>query len=368
MPTREGFKTVEEILGNYGERLRSLETHNHDVESTNTTTFIGAGGSGDCVMVAASNAPDFIKADAAFVCDGTRDDIEINAALGLFDPIGSVFGKVCLSPGDFFFTSGSFPVNLSKPGLTLQGAGRSGVSSGATRFRVASVDSGYIIRVTAPHVSIRDFTLVSNQVGGAHKGILVDAGGDYVSIEGVEFLPNIHVGLHLSSSTAARVQNCWFLDCGKAGAGGSIDMNNPTYPLIDHCWFLNSTNTGTPFGVNLLSSFGQLDHCQFQGIPAIAVPLGGSNNKISDCIFVDCGRKTHNTYDVINANPAFGTTGPHKISDCLVRTSHANKHRYVVNAGTSTDVLISDNDFRAPTHGTACINSSGSTIDRDNDC
>ena len=52
------------------------------------------------VFVAASNAPAFLKAGADFICDGTADDVQINAAVALL--AAGDGGKVFLSPGEFY--------------------------------------------------------------------------------------------------------------------------------------------------------------------------------------------------------------------------------------------------------------------------
>lgn len=69
------------------------------------------------LLVAASNAPEWTRDVADFVCDGTADDVEIQAALDAL-PLGG--GKVELSAGTFTLAS---QVARAIANVTIQGAG-----------------------------------------------------------------------------------------------------------------------------------------------------------------------------------------------------------------------------------------------------
>ena len=72
------------------------------------------------IFVAAVDAPDILKQVAHFVCDGTDDQVEINAALAM---LGTVGGQVQLSAGTF---QCSGPVQM-RPRTALVGQGRATV-------------------------------------------------------------------------------------------------------------------------------------------------------------------------------------------------------------------------------------------------
>src|SRR3990167_561208 len=61
---------------------------------------------GPNLIVAASNASGIAKATATYLCDGTADDVEINAAIAAL-PAGG--GKVVLSEGTFTVTAAITP-------------------------------------------------------------------------------------------------------------------------------------------------------------------------------------------------------------------------------------------------------------------
>ena len=71
-------------------------------------------------MVAASNAPAHVKAQADYVCDGTADDVEIQAAIDALHPAPFGSGKVQLSEGQFNLAA---PVQIKSPATTLMGVG-----------------------------------------------------------------------------------------------------------------------------------------------------------------------------------------------------------------------------------------------------
>jgi len=66
--------------------------------------------------IAASNAPDVIKAQADYICDGTADEVQIQAAI---DDLPYTGGKIHLSVGDFSISSTITPAY----GLVLEGEG-----------------------------------------------------------------------------------------------------------------------------------------------------------------------------------------------------------------------------------------------------
>jgi hypothetical protein len=71
-------------------------------------------------LVAAADAPTISKEAADYICDGTDDNIQIQAAL---DALPAVGGIVYLSPGTF--TKGNIAINIAA-GKQLKGSSRSG--------------------------------------------------------------------------------------------------------------------------------------------------------------------------------------------------------------------------------------------------
>lgn len=89
------------------------------------------------IFVAASDAPDVVKASADIVCDGTADQAEINAAFTASHLAGSTqgFGAVELSAGTFYLTG---PVLIPGRGAALYGQGIK------TELRIDTTQSTFI--------------------------------------------------------------------------------------------------------------------------------------------------------------------------------------------------------------------------------
>ncbi len=105
-------------------------------------------------LVAASNARDEIKAVADYVCDGTADQVEINAAWTAIQNLNIGGGRVVLSAGRFT-ASDKITVNpdQTEPGVMV-GAGR-----GATVIRMAGGSDTSAVRVRAGS-TVRDFSIL----------------------------------------------------------------------------------------------------------------------------------------------------------------------------------------------------------------
>lgn len=102
--------------------------------------------------VAASNAPTAVKtavsAAGGAVCDGTADQVEINAAL-------TTYKNVVLTEGDFNITASIVPPR----GRSLRGAG-----ADATRIYAQSGLTGSLISITVDHVSVYQLGLNGNAI------------------------------------------------------------------------------------------------------------------------------------------------------------------------------------------------------------
>ncbi len=128
-------------------------------------------GQRDCLLIAASNAPASLKATADYVCDGTSDQVEINAALtsaAYTDNGGLNWAKVQLSGGTFSISS---PIQM-QTGTWLCGSGHLTIleSSGA------GMNGRGVIELKDKDVflsSVSNLTLEGNYAaGGASHGII----------------------------------------------------------------------------------------------------------------------------------------------------------------------------------------------------
>jgi hypothetical protein len=87
------------------------------VKETNSL-FVQGKANADAIIVAAADAPDYIRQNADYQCDGVDDQVEIMAAIASLPTVG---GTVQLSTGTFFYSDTIKLVN--RKNLTLCGVG-----------------------------------------------------------------------------------------------------------------------------------------------------------------------------------------------------------------------------------------------------
>ncbi|MQB01654.1 MAG: hypothetical protein GEU78_15420 [Actinobacteria bacterium] len=120
----------------------------------------GEAATGRCAtyVVAAATAPDHVKAQADFICDGVDDQVEIQAAM---DALSAGGGNIKLTEGAFELTDSI----IVDPNSALIGAGID-----ATTMNYSGSSNGIKVRSTSSDtqsVVLRGFALVGT-VGGSH--------------------------------------------------------------------------------------------------------------------------------------------------------------------------------------------------------
>ena len=209
---REGAGVTEEAAATLRQRDRDLED------------FLATLGGGGAFFVAASDASATSRAVAHYICDGTNDEEEINAAIADCFAIAiaagySAYGnrqpsgRVLLSEGTFHIGgdgivytgdySSSAPANL-----TLQGQGMA--ATVVKHATAAGVYYKFGIQISGSSVTCRDFTLDTTGVARGGYGFLsygqsthvrnmrfrglgydgVRLDGAYSLVEGCEFHPS----------------------------------------------------------------------------------------------------------------------------------------------------------------------------------
>jgi len=177
-------------------------------------TPVAGGGIGGMatITIAASNASEFSKSKADFVCSGTDDHQVIQAAFDLLDSgTGGLFiggGTVWLSEGNFFCDFGVLrlsDVTASSP-LQLRGLGRGTIleMSGGT---------GSAIEVNATDCAVADLTIDGNDINGV-TGINMTALGGRCLISGVKItrLGTGDAAIRLGLGDDNMITNCQILD------------------------------------------------------------------------------------------------------------------------------------------------------------
>jgi len=149
------------------------------------------------LVVAASNASPRSKLGADYVCDGTADEVEINAAIAAL-PAGG--GKVVLSEGTFTLAARiNFP---AIDNIVLEGAGREATT--ITAVNASAIDSTMVRISGRSNCSVRHLTIDGNK---ANQAILLC--GLYLEncnncdVEDVSIIDTTHIGLYIDSTSSA---------------------------------------------------------------------------------------------------------------------------------------------------------------------
>jgi hypothetical protein len=128
-------------------------------QSTGDVTITATGGGGATIeyMVASSTAPASTQALADYVCDGTADDVQINAALTALASASSTGGRVTLSEGTFNISASI----VMKDYQILCGQGY-----GTILKAIASFNSDVITTVQTSDTSRRGLQVLSLKIDG----------------------------------------------------------------------------------------------------------------------------------------------------------------------------------------------------------
>jgi len=220
--------------GNWGTLLNSFlqVTHNND------GTLKGTG----IILVAASDAPDVIKNTANYICDGTADDVEIQAAITATPTAG---GNIVLSPGTFNISA---RVDFgSHTDLAFTGQGWSSILklTANTDTQVLGSSAG------CKRITIKNLTIDGNRsnqaAGTTRQGIrFVSAVAQDIWIDHVYIHDTYNHGISLSC-IKVNISNCLLDSCGigpTPGDGGIILNSTSDSCIISGCEIRNSGADG----------------------------------------------------------------------------------------------------------------------------
>lgn len=190
------------------------------------------------VMVAASNASKVSRSMASYLCDGTNDEVEINAAI---NSVAATGGRVVLSEG-LFKTLDRIIVPVDKH-FFFEGMGM-GITTimGQTGF-VAS--KGLLETAGGGHITVADLTLAAKANGAVDAAAYafhpLQAGADTIHLVRIEAKNASSHGLYLDRTASWGV----VLDClvHDNGARGIHCAGEGTWDLIG-CTIRNNVGDG----------------------------------------------------------------------------------------------------------------------------
>jgi len=257
-------------------------------------------------VVAASNAPARIKKLADYVCDGTADEVEINAAITALPTVG---GHIVLTPGLFNVAA---TVSIQRSYVTLEGMGCAGDVTGsgtdnATTLRWKGADNtGPVVDIQSPGtstqlkgVSLIGFTVQCSSGTGnlASVGISVKNVGcgrfhhlEIRNAQSAAFATNSKA----VSSGAKGVFYCNFKDifirnAEATGANGDgfvldgVDNAGNTYAnTFDNCFVIHANGVGWRLKNCDTNTFINCTGNRLSGT-GLSLELGGSNTAGLNC-------------------------------------------------------------------------------------
>lgn len=264
-----------------------------------TITANATVGADAVLVVAASDAPAGIKTNADYVCDGTNDEVEINAAIASLPTKG---GKVTLSEGTFNIASS---ILIQNDNVTIIGAG-AGQRDGATQngagtklLASSGIANAVVLVQRAANnrpvygVLLRDFVVDGALLGTAVDGIMFRSNRGHVD----------HVHVHRCTGNGIRLKGyssphwdtydthvnfCQVGDCQAAGV--FFDTDSPDCHLMGCVLYNNNDN------VVIVSASEQITACHFYNAARYNIFFdgGGSRTKIVNCKIEGAGQHAIN--------------------------------------------------------------------------
>ena len=211
--------------GNWGNILNTFLEISHNSDGTLKST-------GGALLVAATGASSAVKAVTSYVCDGTADDVEIQAAISALPSAG---GKIILSEGTFTISTAiEVPSNV-----TIIGAGSATILN-----RTATGNILNIIGTSGSHKS---------------KVLIADLKITGPSIVGTQVTG---VGLYIDYSDHCLIQNIEISGFGALGDDAGLQIRRSTTITVAKSIFHDNKN-GICTGQSTSTSFPEADRCTF---------------------------------------------------------------------------------------------------------
>lgn len=246
---------------------KAAANHTHKIQQT-ATAVVGSSASG------------YTANDVDYLCDGTADQEQINAAINALPSNG---GKVVLLEGTYNLSG---QINIAKSSVTFEGMGRS------TTLKTASGISGQMIRLgnsASSHIyncAIRYIRFDLNNLSSV-RGICVYK-SDYNDIYGCVFVNGKSDGIYSDEGIYNRFFNNHFE---KIVAGVTLDWAT-AYCSVENNIFLECT-TGVVNGANLSQDRNIISTNRFNNDECAIWIKGGRANLMYNNVCYECAIGIH---------------------------------------------------------------------------
>lgn len=218
--------------------------------STELNDYIGGMRGAGSIVVAASNAPDKWKVNADYLCDGTADDVEVQAAV----TAAAGTNRVVLSPGSFVFSGGVT--------LTSRSADVGGASAGSTSVQCAASQTAFMISPSAASIYqkpyLHDMTITGTgaaQPTNSTTGITCTGGTSSAILERIR-LYRLAIGVDLNGAqfwtcndvTSQESYVGWRVTQDSSAGGGNNNSFRNCHTQGDFVSWMVYPNSIYPFG------------------------------------------------------------------------------------------------------------------------
>lgn len=287
-------------------------------------------------LVASSTAPADVISLADYVCDGTADQVQIQAAIDAAIAAGG--GTVLLSGGTFNISAG---ISWAAHDINLRGQGQGATiitnSTGSANFDMITVGNRQSDGVMRNFNSVSDMTVTHAGGASTNACIKVDGGGRSSFIKNVQTNEG-GIGIHFMDLDRYSIQNvditnvrgtAMLLQVGAEGTFGKVRIEDSSMNLSDassicvrfdttgstnpfdvvsfkNCLFFSTANTASTIGAqfNLGGVDIHFDNCQFESPSLAHVELNDETRvKFTTCSFIQNGTlATTSGFRLVNDN------------------------------------------------------------------
>lgn len=289
------------------------------------------------IVVAASDAPSTQLQRADVYCDGTSDEVQINAAFKLIGALSNQYGSVELTAGSFNTLA---PILIPSRGCSLRGAGMNtrikastsfvdgGSGTGTALIKLGTAAEAY----NATGVQISDMHLDANSksVAGIYfdqtSATAMNAASNVTYGEPTTYsnsdsyhrftdllITNCTYGVRLVATGSNYIGNVRVYNVATTGFSTASCQDNH----FDACYVANDTGSGTTYGFDIgtSSQLSYLSNCEvrdFQNTGAV-----GFNIQSARCRLMGCSVR-----DTVTGYTMTGAEG--QMTGCRYETSAFN--------------------------------------------
>ena len=289
-----------------------------------------------CRFVVGTSTAGWTEADCDYLCDGTADDVEINAAIQALPATG---GEIVILDGTYHITA---TIRMNKDNVTLAGNGAATIL-----LRSANVDVIYLTSVT--HCNVRNLKIDGNKTAYTTDNACI-----YLS----------------SSSNNAITRNI----CNNSGYGIYVPYHNNNNTIMGNAcnnnqngMYLDSSGNNTVAG----------NTCNDNSNNGIEMGTSGSNNTVTgntcnnNKIGMNLRSSSNNaiTGNTCNNNSSHGITLSSSSNNAITGNTCNNNSSYGITLFSSSNNAITGNTCNNnSSHGITLFSSSNNNTITGNTC